>query len=140
MGTDLASRDSRVYLSTDGVTYTEVTGTKGNIDWPITGTPIETTDRDTSGWKEFGLTGRGELSCRFGGNYNEDDPGQLIMINAVYSQTNLYVRYRPAVGAGYLEYLANGSITNMSTMSPDDEACQFSCDMKLSTPTKQLQT
>lgn len=140
MGTDISGRNSKIAVSADGVTYTDVAGTKDNIDWPISGEPLETTDRDSGGWKEFGFTGRGELSVRFGGNYNEDDPGQAIIMTAVYAQTNLYFRYRPRELAGYNEYIANGAITNFTTSSPGDGAIQFTCEARLSEPTKQVQT
>lgn len=140
MGTDLSGRKSKIAVSVDDITYTPVGGTKDNIDWPIAGEAIETTDRDSGGWKEYGLTGRGDLSCKFSGNYNEDDPGQIIILDAVYSQTNLYFRYRPRELPGSLEYKAYGAITNFTTSSPHDGAMQFSVDAKLSSPSKQVQT
>jgi predicted secreted protein len=140
MGTDQQGRNSKLAVSADGITYTDIGGTKDSISWPIAGTPIETTDRDSGGWKEFGMTGRGELSVSASANYNEDDPGQIILATAVYAQTNLYFRYRPREGAGYYEHIAYGSVTRFDTTSPDDGPIMLSFEAKLSSPTRTLQT
>jgi hypothetical protein len=135
---ELPARNSKIYASAAGSTYTEVTGVK-DTGFDGSGSAEETTDHDSGLFKEY-IPGRGDAKISYSGNYNEVDPGQAIVRTAYFARSTCYFKFRGAVGSGYKEVYALGIVNSFKITAPNEGVIPLSFDVQLSgTPTDSAQ-
>lgn len=112
----IASRNSTIRVSTDGITYTAL-GKVSDYDVSHDGETIEITNNDSSGYKEF-LGGLSSATISVSFFYDEADAGQDIVRTSNEGRTTIYYEIRPGgAGVGNREIIWQGIITSMSDPS-----------------------
>lgn len=128
---ELLSRNSKIAVSTNDVAYSDVAGTRDDLSFDVTRDEIDTTDRDSSGWKT-NQPGRGSASFSFTAHYDKADAGQAAIATAALAGNQLYFRMRPATGAGNSQFKQICTITSFKVSSPNDALCLMSVTAKVS--------
>jgi predicted secreted protein len=136
---ELPARNSKLYASAAGSTYTEVTGVK---DAGVDGSrdAEDVTDHDSGVFKEY-IAGRASSKIAYSGNYNEADPGQAIVRTAYYTGSTCYFKFRAAVGTGIKETYCNGIVTSFKVSAGNEGVIPLTFDVQLTgTPTDSAQS
>lgn len=138
---DVKGRDAVVLISDDDVTYQTLTGLKDH-SWSVDGEPIDVTDNDSGGWREF-LGGLSGATFSMTINYDEADAAQDLIRAANESPgAKLYAKYRPrGTGTGYREILFEAFISSVEDSGAVDGSVEMSVELQNSgQPTFQNQT
>ena len=122
-------KDMKVY-TVSGVTDTLITDTD-SCEISFTMSPIETTTKDSNGWKEV-ITGLKEGSISISGMVNFSGANQVnALVDALVNDTPLVVKFKTAT-TGDTTYQWSCFVTSAPVTFGNNEAATFSCDL---TPT-----
>lgn len=122
-----------IYVSSDdGITWTKIGG-RLTGSAPTTTDTIDTTNADSEDFKEF-ILGDTSQTLEFSFHWEEDDPGQQKLVEAVYPETGdrpaLQWRWMYSEKVGAYQWEAPGVITNFSPSA--DDVIQCSCTVQIS--------
>lgn len=122
-----------IYVSSnDGTTWTKIGG-RLTGSAPTTTDTIDTTNADSEDFKEF-ILGDTSQTLEFSFHWEEDDPGQQELVEAVYPESgdrpDLKWRWMFKEAAGAHQWEAPGVITNFSPSA--DDVTQCSCTVQIS--------
>lgn len=91
MARQLGSR-AQLSISADGITYTDILRVK-KADFTPETTAVDSTDNDDNGFKSA-LYGDQMRKITGTCNYDPNDPGQQLLVNASLTKQKYYLRYR----------------------------------------------
>ena len=114
-----------------GMASATAVGCVTSLSFDRTLNPVDSTDNDSGGDKEY-LPGDRDSTFGITCRYDPSDAGQLELLTAYNSSAqNVYLRYRPTVGAGLLQWVANALITNISVPSDHETTIDMTVDFQV---------
>lgn len=130
----IQGRFGTLEISTDNEeTYFNI-GCLGDISLTAANAEVEVTCRDDGPFQAF-LPGRISGGFSIDGFYDEADPGQQLLIDAVFTPEQVTLRYRPAgAGTGAREYIARATVTDFGIDSELEGGTTFTSEFNLSGP------
>jgi len=106
----IIGRNAKVAISSDDSTYYDlgkVTSGGLSIDVDL----ADETNNDSAGWKESKVADK-QGSVEIGGKFNSADNGQKAAMSSIINGTTIYLRFRPAEGAGETQWKGLFQLSN----------------------------
>ena len=117
----------------DNASFTSATaiGCITSVDFPRTLNPVDSTDNDSGGVKEY-LPGDSDATFSIVARYDPANAGQAELFTAFAAASqNVYLRYRPTVGAGKKEFEFNALVTGCSVPTAHEETIDVTFDFQV---------
>ena len=120
----IIGRNCKVAISTDDTTYYDlgkVTSGGLSIDQDL----ADETNNDSAGWKESKVADK-QISLDVGGKFNSSDNGQKAAMDSIMNGTTIYLRFRPAEGAGETQWKGQFQLSNWGVDTATGDVEDFS--------------
>jgi hypothetical protein len=120
----IIGRNAKVAISTDDTTYYDlgkVTSGGLSIDVDL----ADETNNDSGGWKESKVADK-QATVDVGGKFNSADNGQKAAMASIIAGSNIYLRFRPAEGAGETQWKGLFQLSNWGVDTATGDVEDFS--------------
>lgn len=122
----------------DGTQYVNVGGIV-DISHPISVDELETTDHDSDGAREY-EPNHHSATMSVSGRWKDGDPGQEIVLDAIFNKVPFLYRYRLVNSIGKKEFVGRAFPTEGDPQGPLDDAAALDMTFRCSGVRKQLIT
>ena len=131
MAKEIGSNSTVEVDDNSGFTSATAIGCVTSITFDRTLNPVDSTDNDSGGDKEY-LPGDRDSTFGLTVRYDPANSGQSELLTAYNaSSQTVYLRYRPTVGTGKPQWTCNALITNISVPSDHETTIDMTVDFQV---------